>query len=190
MKISTAQLPTRYGTFKIHIFHEGTDREHIALTAGQLDEGCLVRIHSECATGDIFGSCRCDCRDQLEESLRRIAQEGGVLVYMRGHEGRGIGLLNKIKAYKLQEHGMDTVDANLHLGLPEDARDYTTAIEILRYFGLKSIRLLTNNPGKCKAVTDGGLTILECVPLWTTTNPHNVFYIETKKKRMGHGNPL
>jgi len=146
-----------------------------------------VRLHSECATGDILGSLRCDCRNQLEESLEKINLAGeGLLIYIHGHEGRGIGLANKVRAYALQEKGMDTMDANMHLGFAPDERDYVRAIDILKYFGLKKVRLLTNNRDKLKALEDAGITIAEHVPLWTAINPHNEKYIATKRARMGH----
>ncbi len=185
--LATSTLPTRFGSFMLHVFADETGQEHMALAAEQPRTGCLVRLHSECATGDILGSLRCDCRDQLEESLRRIAQEGGLLIYLKGHEGRGIGLTNKIKAYALQEAGLDTIEANLHLGFPMDARDYKAATAILTYFGIDTLRLLTNNPLKVAALQEAGLIVEETVPLWTALNPHNKAYIETKKRAMGHG---
>jgi GTP cyclohydrolase II len=184
---SKAHLPTRFGDFMLHIFQNGDGIDHMVLVAGNPADSCLVRIHSECATGDIMGSLRCDCRDQLEESLRKIAAEKqGVFIYLRGHEGRGIGLANKIKAYALQEQGMDTVEANLHLGFPADARDYAIAADILKYFGLKKIRLLTNNQDKMEALESGGVEVIERLPLWTKSNPHNADYIHTKQSSLGH----
>ncbi len=184
---ATARLPTRFGAFTLHIFKSDDGEEHMALVAGEPKNGCLVRIHSECATGDIMGSLRCDCRDQLELSLHQIAAEGcGLLVYLRGHEGRGIGLANKIKAYALQERGMDTVEANIHLGFPADARDYAAAVGILKHFGLNSLRLLTNNRDKLTALEDAGITVAARVPLWIASNPHNEGYLQTKQDAMGH----
>ena len=186
MDIPSASLPTRYGNFDVKIFPWG-GVEHMALVKGNPKDGCLVRIHSECATGDILGSLRCDCRDQLELSIKMIEEAGeGLLIYLRGQEGRGIGLGNKIRAYALQEKGVDTLDANIQLGFPADARDYDVAIEILKYFELKDVRLLTNNRAKIAALEAGGVHVIEQVPLWTATNPHNEGYIATKRARMGH----
>jgi GTP cyclohydrolase II len=143
--VPAAQMPTRYGAFVIQVFTDGSGTEHIALVKGAPANGCLVRLHSECATGDIFGSLRCDCRDQLEVALQRIDEAGeGILIYLRGHEGRGIGLGNKILAYALQEQGMDTLDANVHLGFAPDARNYYAAFEILRRFHLSAVELRMN----------------------------------------------
>ena len=187
MDIPSASLPTRYGRFEMQIFTGADGNEHIVLLKGTPKDNCLVRIHSECATGDILGSLRCDCRDQLEESLEIIDRAGeGLVIYMRGHEGRGIGLGNKIRAYALQEQGFDTYDANVHLGFAPDARDYSDAVTILKHFGLTKIRLLTNNREKIEALEEGGITITEHVSLWTATNPYNEKYIATKRKRMGH----
>ncbi len=184
---ASAHLPTRFGDFTLHVFTDRDGTEHLAMAAGTLENGCLVRLHSECATGDIMGSLRCDCRDQLEMALRKIDEEGsGLLIYLRNHEGRGIGLANKIKAYALQEQGMDTVDANIHLGFPPDARDYAAAIAILGHFGLNRLRLLTNNREKIKALEEANITVVQNVPLWTASNPHNEKYLKTKRKKMGH----
>ena len=185
--VATSSLPTRHGDFIAHVFLDEQGLEHTALVAGQPSAGFLVRLHSECATGDIWGSLRCDCGDQLEKSLRQISAQGGMLIYLRGHEGRGIGLANKIKAYALQDRGLNTIDANLHLGLPVDSRDYRAAIEILRHFKIDTVKLLSNNPQKVSALIEAGITVLETVSLWTTLNPHNEAYIDTKKKLMGHG---
>ncbi len=184
---ATATLPTRFGAFRVHAFRDDKASEHLALATESVTQDCLVRLHSECATGDILGSLRCDCRDQLEASMRKIAASGnGLLIYLRGHEGRGIGLGNKIKAYALQDQGLDTVDANLRLGFAPDQRDYEAAVAILEYFNLSRIRLLTNNRAKIAALEEAGVTLSAHVPLWTATNPHNEKYLETKRLRMGH----
>lgn len=182
-----ANLPTRYGDFTLHIFRDGQGAEHMAVVAGTPQDGALVRLHSECATGDILGSLRCDCRDQLEIALRAIAAAGGgIVLYLRGHEGRGMGLANKIRAYALQEQGMDTVSANQHLGFAADGRDYAAAVAILRYFGLSKVRLMTNNQQKLAALVEAGITVTERVPLWTAENPHNEIYLATKRAKLGH----
>jgi GTP cyclohydrolase II len=186
LKASSA-LPTRFGRFRLQAFADEKGTEHLALIAGQPVNGCLVRLHSECATGDALGSLRCDCRDQLELSLATIDEAGqGIFIYIRGHEGRGIGLANKIKAYALQDKGLDTVEANVSLGFAPDERDYNAAIDILRYHGLSRVRLLTNNRHKIQALEKAGIEVAEHMPLWAATNPHNQGYIDTKKKRMGH----
>jgi 3,4-dihydroxy 2-butanone 4-phosphate synthase/GTP cyclohydrolase II len=161
----------------------------VALVYGDLGDGedVLVRVHSECLTGDVFGSLRCDCGPQLDAALDRVAQEGrGVVLYMRGHEGRGIGLLHKLQAYQLQDRGFDTVDANLELGLPADARDYGTGAQILYDLGVRSMRLLTNNPAKRAGLEGYGLTVLGREALPVRTHPENVRYLRTKRDRMGH----
>lgn len=186
-----ARLPTRYGDFRLFGFHDRiTGAEHAALVLGDVtgDKPVLVRVHSECLTGDAFGSLKCDCGDQFDAAMRKIAEEGrGILVYLR-QEGRGIGLLNKIKAYSLQDNGMDTVDANLALGLPADARDYNCGIQILRDLGVRKIRLMTNNPDKIEQINAGGkgIEITERVPLAVKTRPQDIEYLLTKKRRMGH----
>ena len=155
--------------------------------AGDTDRGTLVRVHSECLTGDILGSLRCDCGAQLEQALRAIADEGcGAVVYLRGHEGRGIGLAHKIRAYALQEQGLDTVDANTAQGLPVDSRSYGTGAQILTDLGVRRLRLITNNPAKYGGLDGHGLEIVGRVALPTTENPHNVRYLRTKQERMGH----
>ena len=182
-------LPTAYGDFNLIPFIEKkTGLEHVALIKGEWeeDEPILVRVHSSCVTGDIFGSKRCDCGDQLHEAMRMIDKEGkGVLVYMN-QEGRGIGLFNKIKAYKLQEQGLDTVEANHKLGFDDDERDYGIGAQILRAVGVKKMRLMTNNPSKKIALEGYGLEIVEIVPIEVPPNPWNAFYMKTKKEKMGH----
>ncbi|MDW8433193.1 MAG: bifunctional 3,4-dihydroxy-2-butanone-4-phosphate synthase/GTP cyclohydrolase II [Aquificaceae bacterium] len=187
---ATANLPTRYGFFKIHAYkHILTGEEQVALTMGEWKENepVLVRVHSECLTGDVFKSLRCDCRSQLESAMEAIAQEGkGVLVYIMGHEGRGIGIVNKIKAYHLQDIGYDTVEANEKVGYPADLRDYGIGVQILLDLGVKRMRILTNNPRKIVALEGYGLEVVERVPLKTQTCEHNQRYLETKKLKLGH----
>lgn len=182
-------MPTAYGDFKLIPFRQiSNGMEHVALIKGawEKDEPILVRVHSSCMTGDIFGSQRCECGEQLHEAMQLIEKEGkGVLVYMN-QEGRGIGLMNKIKAYKLQEEGLDTVDANLHLGFNADERDYGVGAQILMNLGVTKLKLMSNNPVKRIGLEAYNLTIVENVPLIIKPNPHNLFYMETKKKRMGH----
>ena len=182
-------MPTEHGHFKLIPFRQTSNGlEHIALIKGEWEENepILVRVHSSCMTGDIFGSLRCECGEQLHKAMELIEKEGkGVVVYMN-QEGRGIGLMNKIKAYKLQEEGMDTVDANLHLGFDVDERDYGVGAQILREVGVTQIRLLTNNPIKRIGLEAYGLTIIENVPIEITPNPYNSYYMHTKKTRMGH----
>ncbi len=185
----SAQLPTRYGTFEAIAFTEKlTGDTHLAMVMGDVSDGTpvLVRVHSECLTGDVFGSKRCDCGEQLDMALKQIAaDQRGVLLYMR-QEGRGIGLANKVKAYALQEAGYDTVSANRALGFPPDARDYGVGAQILSSLGISQIRLLTNNPKKYHALEGYGLEIVERVPIRTVPQPENAFYLETKKQQMGH----
>jgi 3,4-dihydroxy 2-butanone 4-phosphate synthase/GTP cyclohydrolase II len=187
---ATANLPTRYGFFKIHAYrHVLTGEEQIALTMGEWkeDEPVLVRVHSECLTGDVFKSLRCDCRSQLETAMEIIAKEGkGVLVYIMGHEGRGIGIVNKIKAYHLQDMGYDTVEANEKVGYPADLRDYGVGVQILLDLGVRKMRLLTNNPRKIVALEGYGLEVVERVPLKIEPCEHNQKYLETKKSKLGH----
>lgn len=182
-------MPTKYGDFKLIPFRQiSNGLEHVALIKGEWkdDEPILVRVHSSCITGDIFGSMRCECGDQLHSAMQLIEKEGkGVVVYMN-QEGRGIGLMNKIKAYKLQEEGLDTVDANIHLGFEADERDYGVGAQILREVGVSKIRLMSNNPVKRIGLEAYGLSIVENVPIEIAPNQHNAFYMQTKKNRMGH----
>jgi 3,4-dihydroxy 2-butanone 4-phosphate synthase/GTP cyclohydrolase II len=187
---ASARLPLAQGNFRAIGYRDTLDgREHVALVLGDVRDrpGTLVRVHSECLTGDVFGSQRCDCGLQLQRALEIISDEGsGVLVYLRGHEGRGIGLLEKLKAYELQDQGLDTVDANLALGHPADRRDYGTGMQILADLGLSEIRLITNNPAKRAGLEGYGLSVRELVPLQISPNRENVLYLETKRERMGH----
>ncbi|MFF3271063.1 bifunctional 3,4-dihydroxy-2-butanone-4-phosphate synthase/GTP cyclohydrolase II [Streptomyces chrestomyceticus] len=187
------RLPTRYGEFTAYGYRSTVDGvEHIALVAGEIGDGedVLVRVHSECLTGDIFHSLRCDCGPQLEESLRRVQEAGrGVVIYLRGHEGRGIGLLSKLRAYELQERGRDTLDANLELGLPADARDYGAGAQVLADLGVRSLRLMTNNPEKTEALVRHGLKVLGREPMPVQAGEHNLRYLRTKRDRMGHDLP-
>ena len=182
-------LPTNWGNFKlIDYFVETNGQEHLVLTKGEWkkDEAVLVRMHSSCVTGDIFGSCRCDCGEQLHKSMEMIEKEGkGVIVYLN-QEGRGIGLLNKLKAYKLQEEGLDTVEANVELGFKADERDYGVGAQILRDLGVRKIKLMTNNPKKRAGLIGYGLEIVENVSISIHSNPHNEKYLQTKKDKMGH----
>lgn len=190
--IATAQLPSAHGCFTTHAYRSATGTEHLALAMGDLTAGTppLVRVHSECLTGDVFGSRRCDCGPQLDQSLHAIAAHGrGVVVYLRGHEGRGIGLAAKIAAYALQEQGYDTVDANHELGLPADQRDYTDAAAILDALGVGQVRLLTNNPAKRAALEAAGIAVVESVPMPAAVTPENLKYLQTKNIRMGHRIP-
>ncbi|MFI9011990.1 bifunctional 3,4-dihydroxy-2-butanone-4-phosphate synthase/GTP cyclohydrolase II [Actinosynnema sp. NPDC053489] len=189
-RVAEARIPTAHGTFTAVGYDSRLDGiEHIAMVYGDLGDGedVLVRVHSECLTGDVFGSLRCDCGPQLDAALEAVAAQGrGVVLYMRGHEGRGIGLMHKLQAYQLQDRGADTVDANLGLGLPADARDYGTGAQILASLGVKSMRLLTNNPAKRVGLEGYGLTVLDRVPLPISPNPENLRYLRTKRDRMGH----
>ena len=182
-------MPTEWGDFKLIDYNVETNgQEHLALIKGEWkkDEAVLVRMHSSCVTGDIFGSCRCDCGEQLHQSMQMIEKEGkGVIVYLN-QEGRGIGLLNKLKAYKLQEEGLDTVEANVELGFKMDERDYGVGAQILRDLGVRKIKLMTNNPKKRAGLIGYGLEIVENVPIIVKSNPHNAKYLQTKKDKMGH----
>ncbi|MDG0025780.1 GTP cyclohydrolase II [Trinickia sp. Y13] len=185
-----ATLPTRYGTFTSYAFRVSAgDAEHLALVMGDVSgqASVLTRLHSECLTGDVLGSYRCDCGEQLDLALRYIAAEGrGVLLYLRGHEGRGIGLSNKIRAYALQEQGLDTVEANLELGLPDDAREYESAVAILRELNVTSVRLMSNNPKKFDTLVKHGIPVCERVALAIPVRDENERYIRTKQVKFGH----
>ncbi|HCJ49940.1 MAG TPA: bifunctional 3,4-dihydroxy-2-butanone-4-phosphate synthase/GTP cyclohydrolase II [Microbacterium sp.] len=183
-----ANVPTSHGEFRFLAYKDRiTGTDHIAVVSGDLTEDApLVRVHSECLTGEAFGSLKCECGPQLEAALDVIEQDGGIVIYMRGHEGRGIGLINKLRAYSLQERGMDTVDANLALGLPADARDYAAAAGILQDLGVRQIRLLTNNTDKVAQLKNLGLSIVEQVPLLVGVGANNHQYLATKAERMGH----
>ncbi|MBZ3912130.1 bifunctional 3,4-dihydroxy-2-butanone-4-phosphate synthase/GTP cyclohydrolase II [Streptomyces acidiscabies] len=185
-------LPTPHGTFTAYGYRAADGIEHIALVHGEIGDGqdVLVRLHSECLTGDVFGSRRCDCGPQLDASLKRVQEEGrGVVVYLRGHEGRGIGLLPKLRAYELQEQGHDTLDANLELGLPADARDYGAGARILTDLGVRTVRLMTNNPEKTAALARYGLTVSGREPAPVQAGEHNIRYLRAKRDRMGHDLP-
>ena len=188
-EIVSVDMPTKYGHFKLIAFQEkNTSNEHLALVKGtwEKDEPVLVRVHSSCFTGDILGSLRCDCGDQLHAAMKMVEKEGkGAILYM-SQEGRGIGLLNKLKAYRLQEQGMDTVEANLHLGFQMDQRDYGVGAQILRYLGITKLRLISNNPKKRVGLIGYGLEIVENVPVEVHPNPHNERYLQTKRDKLGH----
>jgi 3,4-dihydroxy 2-butanone 4-phosphate synthase/GTP cyclohydrolase II len=185
-----AMMPSTHGNFKLRGYYDTrTTADHVAIIAGNpTGENVLVRMHSECITGEAFGSKKCECGPQLEYALDRIAAdpEGGVVIYLRGQEGRGIGLLNKLKAYALQDQGMDTVEANLALGLPSEAREYGAAVSILRDLGIKSVRLMSNNPAKIDALEMAGISVTEYVPIIVGQENENAGYLETKREKMGH----
>ena len=190
-RAAQAGLPTRYGAFEMFVYGAPDHGEHVALALGAVDDGdpVVVRAHSECLTGDVFGSSRCDCGEQLAESLRFLQEQGrGVLLYLR-QEGRGIGLTKKISAYALQEQGLDTVEANHAMGLLEDARDYRVAAEMLLDLGVRRARLLTNNPAKTEGLERYGVEVVERIPLVISPNPSNVGYLRTKRQKMGHLSP-
>jgi GTP cyclohydrolase II len=185
--IAKANIPTSFGKFAVYGFLEHkTGKEHLAIVAGEIDsrKRVPVRIHSECWTGDVLGSLKCDCRQQLEAALRHISEHGGMVLYLR-QEGRGIGLLNKLKAYALQEQGMDTVEANHFLGFPDDLRTYDCAVEMLSFFGIKKVKLLTNNPKKIGALEKAGIDV-DREHHQLESNPHNLRYLKTKAKKSGH----
>ena len=180
-------VPTDHGPFRFRAYRDRmTGSDHLAVIAGEPEDGALVRVHSECLTGEAFGSLKCECGPQLRQALDTIQRDGGVVVYLRGHEGRGIGLVNKLRAYRLQEDGLDTLDANTALGLPIDSRDYGAAAAILADLGIGSIRLLTNNPDKVRQLTEQGIRVAERVPLVVGVGAFNGGYLETKRDRMGH----
>jgi GTP cyclohydrolase II len=187
--VAQVSLPTKFGLFTLYGFLDHRDgKEHTAMVHGEVEgrDACPVRVHSECHTGDVWCSLRCDCRDQLEESLRYLkTQESGAVIYLR-QEGRGIGLLNKLKAYALQDLGVDTVDANTRLGLPTDARDYRAAAEILRLLKVRSVSLITNNPDKIRGLEGEGIPVRRRIPIVIPSNVHNRRYLRTKKERLGH----
>jgi 3,4-dihydroxy 2-butanone 4-phosphate synthase/GTP cyclohydrolase II len=189
-RIAEARIPTQYGDFTCYAYESVLDGEqHLAFVKGavQGEDNVMVRVHSECLTGDVFGSLRCDCGPQLDAAIKRIADEGmGAVVYLRGHEGRGIGIGHKLRAYNLQEQGHDTVDANLELGLPVDSREYGIGAQILVDLGITTMRLLTNNPAKYGGLEGFGLDIVERVPIESVPNAENIDYLRTKRERMGH----
>jgi 3,4-dihydroxy 2-butanone 4-phosphate synthase / GTP cyclohydrolase II len=189
-RVAEARVPTQYGDFTCFAYESTLDGEtHLAFVKGAPagEDNVLVRVHSECLTGDVFGSLRCDCGPQLDGAMKRVADEGmGVIVYLRGHEGRGIGIGNKLLAYKLQEQGLDTVDANVHLGFHADRREYGVGAQILVDLGITTMRLMTNNPAKGDGIRGYGLEIVERVPIETVPNPENINYLRTKRERMGH----
>jgi 3,4-dihydroxy 2-butanone 4-phosphate synthase/GTP cyclohydrolase II len=188
-------VPTTHGTFEMRAYRDlVTSAEHVAVIATAPDgsaptDGALVRVHSECLTGEAFGSLKCECGPQLDAALDTIAAEGGVVVYLRGHEGRGIGLINKLKAYRLQEDGLDTLDANLALGLPADSREYGGAAGILADLGITRVRLLSNNPEKRRQLVEHGIAVDALVPLVVGVSAQNAGYLDTKRDRMGHALP-
>jgi 3,4-dihydroxy 2-butanone 4-phosphate synthase / GTP cyclohydrolase II len=186
-EVETA-IPTTHGPFRVRAYRDRmTGADHVAIVSGDpAEHGTLVRVHSECLTGEAFGSLKCECGPQLDAALDTIQRDGGVVIYLRGHEGRGIGLINKLRAYKLQSEGLDTLDANLALGLPADARDYTAAGDILKDLGVRSVRLLTNNPDKVSQLERHGIAVDERVPLIVGVGAFNAGYLETKRDRMGH----
>jgi len=189
-RFSSARIPTKYGDFSAHIYRSSLDEvEHLAFVYGDLntDDPPLVRVHSECLTGDVLGSLRCDCGSQLDTAMRLVSENGsGAIIYLRGHEGRGIGLGHKMRAYALQDEGLDTVDANVALGFPPDSREYGIGAQIIADLGIQKMRILTNNPKKYGGLQGYNLEIVERVPLISGLNPENVRYLKTKEERMGH----
>jgi len=181
------QVPTEHGSFRFRAYRDRqTGADHLAIISGNPKNGTLLRVHSECLTGEVFGSEKCECGPQLDAALDAIQEEGGIVIYMRGHEGRGIGLINKLKAYRLQEDGLDTLDANLALGFPADGRDYGAAVGILEDLGISEVRAITNNPEKLRQLGERGITVLERVPLVVGVGEYNEKYLEAKRDRMGH----
>ena len=185
-KTASANLPTHYGLFRIDVYTSENGTEHVALRKGEIKNPMLVRLHSSCVTGDIFSSLKCDCGEQLELSMKKIEENGSGIILYLNQEGRGIGLTNKIKAYALQEQGYDTVEANVVLGLPVDARNYESAAEILKNLGISQIRLLTNNPEKERQLVEYGIEVVENVPLEIMPNRVNKDYLAVKKNKMSH----
>lgn len=183
--IANSILPTRFGEFEIHAFIDENNKEHVALVKNSGEQAPAVRIHSKCFTGDTLASMRCDCRDQLEASLEYISKHGGIFIYL-DQEGRGIGLTNKIKAYALQDAGLDTVEANYNLGFEDDLREYKIAADILSYLGAKKIKLLTNNPKKMKNLEMNGIEVIGRIPVSIKPNKFNKVYMETKKEKLEH----
>jgi 3,4-dihydroxy 2-butanone 4-phosphate synthase/GTP cyclohydrolase II len=192
-EVAESDLPTRHGTFRAVAFRDPVDQhEHLALVMGAVEQRSevLVRVHSECLTGDLFAALRCDCGEQLGAALEAIAREGsGVLVYLRGHEGRGIGLVAKVRTHVLQDEGLDTVDSATALGLPVDSRDFGPAARVLRYLGVESVRLMSNNDEKVRGLQTHGVQVAARVPLLVAANPVNVRYLLTKRDRLGHDLP-
>lgn len=185
-KVAQTHLPTKYGKFILSVYKDNEEKEHVVMEVGDIQDPVLVRLHSSCVTGDIFGSLKCDCGEQLEESMRMIQKEKSGLILYLNQEGRGIGLTNKIKAYALQEKGYDTVEANKKLGLPIDARDYKIAAEILKDFGVSQVRILSNNPDKDEQLVQYGITVVERVPLEIEPHDENREYLRVKKEKMRH----
>jgi len=180
-------VPTEHGTFRIRAYRDRmTGADHLAIIHGDPKNGALVRVHSECLTGEVLGSLKCECGPQLDAALKQVEAEGGVVIYMRGHEGRGIGLINKLKAYRLQEDGLDTLEANIQLGFPADGRDYGAAVAILDDLNISEVRVITNNPDKLRQLGDRGITVLEQVPLVVGVGTFNEGYLEAKRDLMGH----
>ena len=183
-------VPTAHGTFRFRAYRDRmTGADHVAVISGTPRDGTLIRVHSECLTGEVFHSGKCECGPQLDAALDLINEQGGIVIYMRGHEGRGIGLINKLKAYRLQEDGLDTLDANLALGFPADGRDYSAAVAILVDLGISKVRAITNNPEKLRQLEERGITIVERVPLVVGVGEFNEAYLEVKRDRMGHAIP-
>jgi 3,4-dihydroxy 2-butanone 4-phosphate synthase/GTP cyclohydrolase II len=185
-ELESANLPTRFGNFTVTAFRDTAGLEHLALQMGQLSHDALVRLHSECLTGDVLGSLRCDCGDQLQTAMKTIADEGsGLIVYLR-QEGRGIGLANKIRAYALQDNGLDTVEANVCLGFSPDMREYATAADIIKHLGVSRVRLMTNNPGKVSGLESNDISVTERISLPVVKRPENARYLETKIRKLEH----